>query len=141
MRLRNAAARERIVGVVSSSYDTVTPEEAEQGSLLATALEGAILFSEGQQEAGIARVREAIATADTLPFEYGPPYSAKPLEELLGDLLLAVDRPGEAAVAYQQCLATRPNRRLSTQGLTAARAAAWACQHCRPGAAEAAAGS
>jgi len=130
MRLRNAAAREHVVGVVASRYDTVTPEEAEQGSLLATALEGAILFSEGEQEVGLARVREAIATAETIPFEYGPPYSAKPLTELLGDLLLAAERPEEAAVAYQRCLATMPNRRLSAQGLTAARAAAWACQHC-----------
>jgi len=133
MRLRNAAARERLAGVVASRYDTVTPEEAEQGSLLAQALEGAILFSEGGQEAGLARVREAIAIAGTMPFEYGPPYSAKPLDELLGDLLLAAGRPEEAAVAYQRCLATQPNRRLSVQGLTAARAAAWTCRHCQPG--------
>jgi len=141
MRLRNAAAREHVVGVVASRYDTVTPEEAEQGSLLATALEGAILFSEGEQEAGIGRVREAIATAETLPFEYGPPFSAKPLNELLGDLLLAADRAEEAAVAYQRCLATQPERRLSVQGLTAAQAAAWTCRHCGEGEAPAASGS
>jgi hypothetical protein len=140
MRLRNAAAREHVVGVVASRYDTVTPEEAEQGSLLATALEGAILFSEGEQEAGLARVREAIATAGTIPFEYGPPYSAKPLTELLGDLLLAAGRPEEAAVAYQRCLETQPGRRLSAQGLTAARAAAWTCRHCDDGQGQAAGG-
>ncbi len=130
MRLRNAAARERVVGVVASRYDTVTPEEAEQGNLLATALEGAIQFAEGGREPGIARVREAIAAAETIPFEYGPPFSAKPLNELLGDLMLAAERPEEAAVAYQKCLSTHPDRRLSVQGLTAARAAAWKCQHC-----------
>ena len=140
MRLRNAAARERVAGVVASRYDTVTPEEAEQGSLLARALEGAILFSEGQQEEGIARVREAIATAETIPFEYGPPFSAKPLNELLGDLLLAAGRAEEAAVAYQRCLGIMPNRRLSVQGLTAARAAAWKCRHCSEGEASAASG-
>jgi tetratricopeptide (TPR) repeat protein len=140
MRLRNAAAREHVAGVVASRYDTVTPEEADQGSLLATALEGVILFSEGDQEAGIARLREAIAIAETIPFEYGPPFSAKPLNELLGDLLLAAGREEEAAVAYQRCLATIPNRRLSLQGLTAAQAVAWKCRHCSEGEASAASG-
>jgi len=141
MRLRNAAARQRVVGVVASRYDTVTPEEAEQGNLLATALEGAIRFSEGQHDEGIAQLREAIATAATIPFEYGPPFSAKPLYELLGDLLLAAGRPDEAAAAYERCLATQPNRYLSVQGLTAARAAAWKCRHCSEGEASAASGT
>lgn len=132
MRARIEAGRERVAGVVASRYDTVTPEEIDQGEVLSAALAGALRFARGEQDAGIADVRDAIATADTLAFEYGPPWSAKPLDELLGDLLLAGGKPNEAAVAYDKALAVQPGRRLSLEGLTAARAAAWTCQHCVP---------
>jgi len=134
LRERTERARNHAVGVVASRYDTVTPEEIEQGGLLAIALEGAIQCAQGEQEAGLARVREAIAISDTLAFEYGPPFAAKPLAELLGDLLLAAGKPDEAAVAYGNSLAVHPNRKLSMEGLTAARAASWACRHCEKGA-------
>jgi len=130
---RTARARDHVAGVVANSYDTVTPEEIEQGGLLAIALEGVILFAQGEQDAGIARVREAMAISATLAFEYGPPFSAKPLAELLGDLLLVAGKPAEAAAAYQESLAVHPNRKLSLEGLTAARAAAWSCRHCAEG--------
>jgi tetratricopeptide (TPR) repeat protein len=130
LRERTERARDHVAGVVANGYDTVTPEEIEQGGLLALALEGAILCAQGEQDAGIAKVREAIAISGTLAFEYGPPFSAKPLAELLGDLLLAAGRPAEAAAAYQESLAVHPDRKLSIEGLTAARAAAWSCRHC-----------
>ena len=131
LRARTQRARGNVVGVVANGYDTVTPEEIEQGGLLTTALEGEILFAQGQHDAGIANVREAIAISETLAFEYGPPFSGKPLAELLGDLLLAAGRPAEAAAAYEKSLAIHPNRKLSVAGLTAARAADWSCQHCK----------
>jgi tetratricopeptide (TPR) repeat protein len=130
LRERTERARNHVAGVVASRYDTVTPEEIEQGVLLAQALEGTIQFAQGDQVAGLARVREAIAISDTLAFEYGPPFPAKPLAELLGDLLLAAGKPDEAAAAYGNSLAVHPNRKLSVEGLTAARAAAWTCRHC-----------
>ena len=130
LRSRTEQARAHVVGVVASRYDTVTPEEIDQGLLLAGALEGVIQFARGEQEAGIAKVRNAIATSDAMAFEYGPPGWGKPLDELLGDLLMAAGRPGEATAAYGKSLSVYPNRRLSVEGLTAARAAAWNCQHC-----------
>jgi hypothetical protein len=120
LQARSDAARANAVGVVASRYDSVTPEELEQGQILATALEGAILFAQGKRDDGLDRVREAIARADSMAFEYGPPYSAKPLDELLGDLLLADGTPAAAAAAYQKTLAVHPNRRLAAAGLSAA---------------------
>ncbi len=120
LQVRSDAARANAVGVVASRYDSVTPEELEQGRILATALEGAILFAQGKQDDGLARLREAIARADAMAFEYGPPYSAKPLEELLGDLLLSAAKPAEAAAAYRKTLAVYPNRRLAVAGLATA---------------------
>ena len=112
-----------MTGVAASRYDTVTAEEIRQGGILATVLEGTILFAQGERATGLARVREAITTADTMAFEYGPPFSAKPLDELLGDLLLTAGKPVEAVSAYEMTLAAHLNRRLSVEGLAAARAA------------------
>jgi tetratricopeptide (TPR) repeat protein len=130
LRSRTDAAREHEAGVVANRYDTVTPEEIESDEIMATALEGVIRFYRGEQEAGLASVRDAIATADTQAFSYGPPWSVKPLDELLGDLLMAAGKPGEAVPAYEKALSVHPNRRLAKEGLLAARAVAWHCQHC-----------
>ena len=123
LRARTDAARANAVGVVASRYDSVTPEELEQGQILASALEGVILFAQGKRDDGLGRVREAIARSDAMAFEYGPPYSVKPLDELLGDLLLTAGKPAEAAAAYRKTLAVHPNRRLAVAGLDAARQA------------------
>ena len=116
--------------MVASRYDTVTAEEIEYAEIMATALEGTIQFARGERDVGLASVRDAIATADTMAFAYGPPWSVKPLDELLGDLLMEADLPGEAVPAYEKSLSVHPNRRLSKAGLLAATAAAWSCRHC-----------
>jgi hypothetical protein len=120
LQARSDAARADAVGVVASRYDSVTPAELEQGQILATALNGTILFAQGRRDDGLDRVREAIARADSMAFEYGPPYSVKPLDELLGDLLLTAGKPAAAAAAYRKTLAVHPNRRLAVAGLNAA---------------------
>jgi len=56
-----------------------------------------------------------------MEFEYGPPWSAKPFDELLGELLLADGQPAEAALAFERALVTYPNRRRCVEGLAAAR--------------------
>ncbi len=123
LKTRTEAAGKNAVGVVASRYDSVTPGELAHGGILATALEGAIRFAQGQQEAGLQLVRDAVARSGAMAFEYGPPYSAKPLDELLGDLLLAAGKSAEAASAYEKTLVTHPNRRLAVAGLAAAKGA------------------
>jgi hypothetical protein len=81
------------------------------------ALSGTIRYYEGDVAAGIEQVREASARAGHLDFEYGPPWSVKPLDELYGELLLAAGRPLEAAAAFRKTLALFPNRRLATMDL------------------------
>jgi hypothetical protein len=104
-------------------FDALSESDLAQARVLATALDGAIEFAEGQHAAGIAHVREATAASAPMEFEYGPPWSAKPFDELLGELLLADGQPAEAAAAFERSLVTYPNRRLSVEGLAAARVA------------------
>jgi tetratricopeptide (TPR) repeat protein len=111
------------VGENRNWFDALSEDDLAQARTLVTALEGAIWFAEGQHAKGLARVREAIATTANMEFEYGPPWSGKPFEELLGDLLLADGQKAEAAAAFERVLIMYPNRRLAVEGLRAAKAA------------------
>jgi len=112
-----------VVPVGENWFSALSENDLAQARALATALEGAIVFADGQHAAGIAKVREAISATTLMEFEYGPPWSAKPFDELLGELLLADGQQAEAAAAFQRVLVTYPNRRLAVEGLAATRAA------------------
>ena len=122
LRSRIEEARNLPTGVTADWKDTVRDEELEQAAAMAAALEGKIRFYEGDRTGGITQVREAILAVDHVPFEYGPPWSAKPLDELLGELLLSDGRREEAVAAFEKTLAVYPNRRLAREGLAAAQA-------------------
>ena len=123
LTVRINAARVVPVGENRNWFDALTENDLAQARALATALDGAIEFAEGQHAAGIVQVREAIAATAQMEFEYGPPWSAKPFEELLGELLLADGQKAEAAAAFERVLVMYPNRRLAVEGLAAAKAA------------------
>jgi tetratricopeptide (TPR) repeat protein len=123
LNARINSARIAPVGENRNWFDALSESDLAQARTLVTALEGAIMFAEGQHAAGIARVREAIAATAHMEFEYGPPWCAKPFEELLGELLLADGQRAEAATAFQHVLVTYPNRRLALEGLAAAEVA------------------
>ena len=114
------SARVVPVGENRNWYDALEENELAQTRALATALDGAIEFADGRHAQGIVEVREAIAATSQMEFEYGPPWSAKPLDELLGELLLADEQRAEAAAAFQRTLVAYPNRRLALEGLAAA---------------------
>lgn len=112
-----------LVPVGENWFSALSENDLAQARALATALGGAIVFADGQHAAGIARVKEAISATVLMQFEYGPPWSAKPFDELLGELLLADGQRAEAAAAFQRVLVTYPNRRLAVEGLAATRTA------------------
>jgi hypothetical protein len=105
--------------VMADWHDMATADELEQARAMAAALRGTIEYYGGHRAAGLARVREAIAMTAHMDFEYGPPWSVKPLDELLGELLLTDGRREEAAAAFQKTLTAYPNRRLAVEGLAA----------------------
>jgi predicted Zn-dependent protease len=118
---RILGAPQNIKGATVEWYDTVTPEELEQAKIMAMALEGTLRFYAGDT-GGLSQVRQAISDSQGMVFEYGPPWSVKPLDELLGELLLHAGQYAEAAAAFEQTLATYPNRRLALRGLAQASA-------------------
>jgi tetratricopeptide (TPR) repeat protein len=124
LQARIEAARGAVKEAAPAWYDTVNVDELDQARVMATALDGTIRFYEGDRAGGIARVRDAISAADHVEFEYGPPWSAKPLDELLGELLLADGQRNEAATAFEKTLAVYPNRRLAREGLASCHLAA-----------------
>jgi tetratricopeptide (TPR) repeat protein len=122
LQARSEAAGTPAKAVSADWHDTVTATELAQAAIMATALDGTIRYYEGDRTAGIERIREAISAAQHEEFAYGPPWSVKPLDELLGELLLADGRREEAAAAFEKTLSIYPNRRLAREGLTASQA-------------------
>ena len=88
--------------------------------IMAGLLEGSILLAEGDEAAGIARIREAAAEEVAMGFDFGPPDVIKPANELLGEVLLDADRPAEAQAAFETALKRAPGRFASTLGRIAA---------------------
>lgn len=116
-RLTHIQSAER--GSKPAWYDVVSDQELRQCQALLTALDGVIRYHEGNVVDGIAAVRAAIADTRHMEFEYGPPWSVKPLGELLGELLLASGQIVEARAAFSEVLSLYPNRRLALEGLRA----------------------
>ena len=110
----------RLAPAGDSQFDALSQDDLAQARALATALDGAIKFATGQHAAGIGQVRAAIEATAQMQFEYGPPWSVKPFDELLGEMLLADGQKAEATAAFQRVLLVYPNRRLAVEGLTAA---------------------
>lgn len=121
-QLHARIASAQVVPVAVNWFSSLSEGDLAQARALATALQGAAQFAEGQHAEGIAKVREAISATALMEFEYGPPWSAKPFDELLGELLLADGQRVEAASAFQRVLVTYPKRRLALEGLAATRA-------------------
>ncbi len=97
-------------------FDNVTEQEVEQARLLEKALDAAIRFHMGERKAALEQLQAAASAQASLVFEYGPPWSVKPFEELLGEMFLAEGRKAEAAEAFRRTLHTYPQRRLALAG-------------------------
>ena len=86
-------------------------------------LQALILFAEGRTAEALALLAEATTAEEARPLEYGPPSVVKPSHELMGEMLLALDRPAEARVQFTKALERAPRRTLSLVGLATGRRA------------------
>ncbi|HEV2063747.1 MAG TPA: hypothetical protein VGS00_04275 [Thermoanaerobaculia bacterium] len=81
-----------------------------------------IALARGEKDRAVTLAREAAAAEDAMTFEFGPPAVIKPAHELMGELLLELDRPVQAQAEFELALAHAPGRALSLRGLESAAA-------------------
>ncbi|MBX3698584.1 MAG: hypothetical protein R3F08_11370 [Dokdonella sp.] len=86
-------------------------------------LAGLVAAKRGDMAKALELVRDAATRMDGLAFDFGPPVPVKPPHELLGELLLADDKPAAAADAFSRSLKLAPLRAQSLLGLARAQAA------------------
>ncbi len=98
----------------------VSPADKEGVAVTAVQLAGVIALARGEKDRAMALLQQAVEAEARMPYDYGPPFPAKPANELLGEALLAAGRRGEAADAFRAALKRAPGRRLSVRGLAQA---------------------
>jgi len=85
--------------------------------MLALELNGWIAHKEGRADAAVELLRQAAQLESSTPKAPVTPAPTMPAEELLGDLLLELSKPGEALAAYQRSLTMYPQRFNSLLGV------------------------
>jgi len=120
---KSSAARATLADLRKFAAKPASSDDHGYPPIMADMLEGAILAKEGKTEPALAKLRAAAQAYEALPFDYGPPATAKPPRELLGDVLLAAGRKDEARAEFEKALASAPERRASVMGRTQATAA------------------
>lgn len=118
---RVAAARAALEARPRQPGDESSRRRAQ---ILDMELRAVILAGTGRSAEAISLLEEAASIERAMPFEFGPPFIDKPAHELLGEVLLAAGRAGDAIGAFEAALRTTPLRANSLVGLEAAARAA-----------------
>lgn len=104
--------------------DNATSEDGYNiATIFARELQALIYFREGDTETALQLLAAAADDENARPMEYGPPYVSKPSNELMGEMLLMLDRPGEAIAHFETALERNTGRTLSLLGLARAQEA------------------
>jgi tetratricopeptide (TPR) repeat protein len=98
----------------SSKYEQVDLQAVD---VMEKELESLLLLSKGKKDEAVKLLQKAAAIEASMDFEFGPPLPVKPAQELLGEVLLEVGKPGEAKIAFTAALTRYPGRTLSSKGL------------------------
>ncbi|MDX1501185.1 MAG: hypothetical protein R3325_02400 [Thermoanaerobaculia bacterium] len=116
------AALDRIGSRIAEleASDETRGEELTRARVVAASLEAMLERGADRDAEALTRLGEAAAAEGALPLEYGPPRIPKPAHELLGEVLLALDRPSEARAQFERALSRAPRRSLSLAGLARA---------------------
>jgi tetratricopeptide (TPR) repeat protein len=92
------------------------PAMTAQLAILAGMADAAVLHAEGDAPGADRLLATASAAAEKLPYEFGPPVTVKPVDELRGEFLLGDGKPAEALAAFDRVLRIAPQRRLALRG-------------------------
>lgn len=96
------------------------PADLEALNIVGEELGAVITADAGDLDSAIKQARKAAATYDAEPFDFGPPSTFKPPDELAGELLLRAKRFAEARTAFEASLKRAPRRTESLVGLARA---------------------
>jgi tetratricopeptide (TPR) repeat protein len=80
-------------------------------------LHAVLTAAEGKPQNAVTELQQMAAKEHGMALEFGPPNIEKPADELLGELLLQLNRPAEARDAFQAALARTPGRKLVVEAL------------------------
>jgi tetratricopeptide (TPR) repeat protein len=115
------AAREAATKLVSLSQDPGQHPFAKLIiSLEAKEAEAFAAEAAGDTGEAVAKLKDAVAIEDSIDDLSQPPYPVIPANELCGNLLLELNRPGEASTYFQKALLRTPNRPKAIFGLARA---------------------
>ena len=104
--------------------DSATSEDGYKiATIIARELQSLLLFHAGDVNGAISILEAAVADENTRPLTYGPPHVPKPTSELMGEMLLTLDRPADAIPHFEQSLARNTSKTLSLLGLARAQEA------------------
>jgi len=126
-RIERRIAQAQVLSVDEGLHEDENATSADDylmARIIARELEALLAFHAGDTWHALELLNEAIRDEISRPAYYGPPHVPKPADELMGELLLALDRPTEAIAMFEQSLARHTNRTLSLLGLARAQAAA-----------------
>jgi len=110
--LKSAVTRLRDLhaGVLAATQQDDNPSARLRADVMLQQSEALLLAAAGKRDEAIALLESAKKTEESMPFDFGPPAIAKPAAELLGDHLLAANRPADAESAYRAALSRVPGR-------------------------------
>jgi hypothetical protein len=96
----------------------------KRAEILSGELKALLDVSRGHPAKAIDRLKKLALQEHALPVEFGPPFINKPVDELLGEILLEQHDLGGAHRAFTAALAGAPGRRVAAAGLEASRGSA-----------------
>ena len=98
--------------IVGTEMAMMMPEMVGEANVTEMELRAMAQVRRGKRDDAIATLTKAAAIEDTLPYEFGPPAIEKPSHELLGEFLLAANKPREARRELEIALKRTPGRSL-----------------------------
>lgn len=115
-------------GVASTQPPAAAPaggaEAAKAPRIMRHELGALIALKKGDKDQALSLLREAVAIEESMRPPNGAADPVKPAHELLGEVLLELGRPADAAKAFDTCLVRMPNRARSLMGSARGHAAA-----------------
>ena len=96
---------------------TIKASDTTPAKILGLELSAMLALADQQPDEAVGLLQQATELEENMTFRFGPPAIVKPAHELLGEVLLELERFDDAAEAFRGALARTPGRTASLVGL------------------------